>query len=325
MDRLQQTPPETRFPFQQLLNDNNLRVIENPLRRIAEEHLIEYVRDFHAANRLGSIVDVDTLVRGALLARQEEIFTTREAENKTLTEVELAALKNEKETTIWTETRELQVVLLTCCIGSVLQGWILTSWQTGTALGIAISAAISLGVRESWRFQIASSFIPAFALLLIVFAGSESPRWLIKKGRYRDAYIVLSRLRGNSLLAARDLVFIFAQLQVETTLFMRTDQDIVQIEHQIPYLAPHVYRRQIGLYGYARRITQLFIIPRARRATLASFLVMMAQQLSGVNVFAFLASTLFEDRPPTQNDDSVGSPHWTSLLLYFAFGVANFL
>ncbi|KAL9626965.1 MAG: hypothetical protein Q9204_006906, partial [Flavoplaca sp. TL-2023a] len=343
------------------------------------------------------------------LARQEEIFLAREDDDGSITEVERTALDKEKRTTIWTDTRELKIILLICSLGSVLQGWtqgaivaanqvwpgalgleslkqngptqtgglphevwafsatnanvyfaaasvgafmcdplteilmgrraaifvaalftfissigeasaqtwqslfawrfflgigmgakssvipiyesevsparlrgqILTSWQTGTALGIAISGAISLGVPDSWRFQIASSCIPAFALLVLVFVGSESPRWLIKKERYKEAYIVLSRLRGNPLLAARDLIFIYAQLQVETTLFIRTSQDIVELENRIPYLDPQVYRHQIGIFGYARRITQLFTIPRARRATLASFVVMSAQILSG--------------------------------------------
>lgn len=160
----------------------------------------------------------------------------------------------------------------------------MTSWQTGTALGIAISGAIALIVPGSWRYQLSSSLIPAFALLLLVFVGSESPRWLIKKQRYDKAYIVLTRLRGSPLLAARDFVLIFAQLQVEATLFMRTNQDIIQIENRIPHVDPQMYRQLTGLSCYARRITQLFVIPRARRATLASFLVMTAQQMSGINV-----------------------------------------
>ncbi len=151
-----------------------------------------------------------------------------------------------------------------------------------------------------------------------MFVGSESPRWLIKKQRYDEAYIVLSRLRENPLLAARDLVFIWAQLQLETTLFIRTADDIIDLEDaKIPYLDPDVYRRQIGLLGYARRITQLFTIPRVRRATLASFLVMMAQQMSGVNVFAFLAFTLFKH--------GKHEPGRGSLWLFFGFGAANFL
>lgn len=195
-------------------------------------------------------------------------------------------------------------------------GRILTSWQTGTALGIAISGAIPLIVPHSWRFQISSSFIPAFALLLLVFVGSESPRWLIKKERYDKAFIVLSRLRGNPLLAARDLVFIWAQFQVETTLFRRTNEDVIDLENRIPYLDPQVYKREIGLVGYARRITQLFTIPRVRRATLASFVVMTAQQLTGINVFAFLASSLFASGP--------GIPDTKSLRLFFGFGIVNF-
>ena len=109
---------------------------------------------------------------------------------------------------------------------------------------------------------------------------------------------------------------------------MRTAQDIVELENRIPYLDPQVYRHQIGLFGYARRIKQLFTIPRVRRATLASFLVMTAQILSGVNIFAFLAATLFEPPP----DEPQGRPHVprtspdrTSLWLFFIFGISNFL
>lgn len=198
-------------------------------------------------------------------------------------------------------------------------GRMLTSWQNGTAFGIAASGAIALLVPNGWRFQIASSFIPAFALLLLVFVGSESPRWLIKKQRYTEAYIVLLRLRENALLASRDLVLIWAQLQVETTLFTRTEEDVIDLENRVPYLDSPVYLREIGLFGYGRRITQLFTIPRARRATVASALVMLAQQLTGVNVFAFFASTLFG------YGNKGSSADLSNLWLYFAFGVTNFL
>ena len=148
-----------------------------------------------------------------------------------------------------------------------------------------------------------------------MFAGSESPRWLIKERRCDEAFIELSRLRGNPLLAARDLVFIWAQLQVETTLFKRTNEEVID-KNRIPYLNPNVYKREIGFVAYARRITHLFTIARVRRATLASFLVMTSQQMSGINVFAFLASTLF----------SYGEeiPNKASLWLFFGFGIVNF-
>lgn len=136
---------------------------------------------------------------------------------------------------------------------------------------------MSLIVPNSWRFQISSSFIPALALVLLVFVGSESPRWLIKKRRYSEAYNVLLRLRGVPVLAARDLIFIRAQLDVETLLFMRRVDDVVELGNEVPHLDDKAYRREISLLGYGRRIVQLFTIPRVRRSTLASFIVMSAQ------------------------------------------------
>ena len=111
-------------------------------------------------------------------------------------------------------------------------------------------------------------------LLCLVFVGSESPRWLIKKQRYAEAYKVLLRLRGNELLAARDLIHIRAQLAIETILFMRTETDVIDLGNEVPQLRPNIYRRETSLWGYGRRIVQLFTIPRVRRSTLAAFIVM---------------------------------------------------
>ncbi|KAL8651948.1 MAG: hypothetical protein Q9226_004475 [Calogaya cf. arnoldii] len=113
----------TELPFQQLLNNKELGLIENPLRRIAEEHVIKFFKDFHQDNNLGRVVNITTLVRGARLARQEEIFLAQEIADRTLTEVEKTAIDKEKKTNIWTETRELKIILLICSLGSTLQGW----------------------------------------------------------------------------------------------------------------------------------------------------------------------------------------------------------
>ena len=195
-------------------------------------------------------------------------------------------------------------------------GQILTSWQTGTALGLAISAAVNLIVIDSWRFQISSSFIPAAVLLSLVFVGSESPRWLAKKQRYAESYQVILRIRENPLLAARDLIRIRAQLNVETILFKRRADEGIDLGTEIPHIDQEAYRREISLIGYGRRIIQLFSIPRVRRSAFAAFIVMSSQQLSGINIFAFLAATLF---------NSAGYSPLKSLWLFFAFGVANFL
>lgn len=119
-------------------------------------------------------------------------------------------------------------------------------------------------------------------LLVLVFVGSESPRWLAKKRRYAEAYKVLLRLRGSPLLASRDLVHIRAQLDVETLLFTRKHDQEIALGNELPHIDANAYARETSLKGYGRRITQLFTIPRVRRSTLASFVVMTSQQLSGM-------------------------------------------
>lgn len=47
--------------------------------------------------------------------------------------------------------------------------------------------------------------------------------------------------------------------------------------------------------NYVTRFIQLFTIPRVWRATLASFTVMIAQQMCGINVIAFYSSTVFQE------------------------------
>lgn len=75
----------------------------------------------------------------------------------------------------------------------------------------------------------------------------------MKKNRYQKAYRSLLKLRFTPLQAARDLYYIHCQLQIEATI--------------------------VGKSNYFTRFAQLFTIPRVRRATLASFVVMIAQQM----------------------------------------------
>lgn len=75
----------------------------------------------------------------------------------------------------------------------------------------------------------------------------------MKKNRYGKAYKSLLKLRFHPIQAARDLYYIHSQLQVEAQI--------------------------VGKSNYVTRFLQLFTIPRVRRATLASFVVMIAQQM----------------------------------------------
>lgn len=107
---------------------------------------------------------------------------------------------------------------------------------------------------------------------------------------YSKAYKSLLRLRNNPLQAARDLYYIHAQLTLE--------------------------REIIGDSNYFQRVTELFTIPRVRRATLASFTVMIAQQMCGINIIAFYSSTIFAD---------AGASQTGALLASWGFGLVNFV
>jgi hypothetical protein len=111
----------------------------------------------------------------------------------------------------------------------------------------------------------------------------------MKKNRYADAYDSLLKLRFQPLQAARDLYYIHAQLEVEASI--------------------------IGKSNYLTRFVELFTIPRVRRATLASFVVMIAQQMCGINIVAFYSSTVFKEAGSSERD---------ALIASLGFGLVNF-
>ena len=122
-----------------------------------------------------------------------------------------------------------------------------------TAFGILLGTCANLAVGKTgaiaWRLQLGSAFIPAVPLLLLIYLCPESPRWYMKKNRYVEAHKSLLKLRNNPIQAARDLYYIHCQLEIE--------------------------KEVMGDSNYVTRFVQLFTIPRVRRATLASFTVMI--------------------------------------------------
>ncbi|KAJ5996890.1 hypothetical protein N7499_006798 [Penicillium canescens] len=177
---------------------------------------------------------------------------------------------------------------------AVIRGGLVMSWQLWTAFGIFLGFSANLAVKDtgalSWRLQLGSAFIPAIPLLIGVFFCPESPRWYIRRGEMDKAYRSLCRLRNTPLQAARDLYYIHAQIKIEMGL--------------------------IGESNYVKRFIELFTIPRVRRATLASFTVMIAQQMCGINIVAFYSSTVFSN---------AGANDTQALFASWGFGLVNFL
>jgi len=180
-----------------------------------------------------------------------------------------------------------------------IRGGLVMSWQVWTAFGILLGVSANLAVKDvgpiAWRLQLGSAFIPAVPLVLGIWFCPESPRWLMKKGYYNKAYKALCRLRNSPLQAARDTYYIHAQLLQEEMLIAESG---------------------VSTNGnFFTRFVELFTIPRVRRATQASGIVMIAQQMCGINIIAFYSSSIFQNAGASIN---------TALLASWGFGAVNF-
>lgn len=128
-----------------------------------------------------------------------------------------------------------------------------------TAFGIFLGTAFNLAVWNTgsinWRLMLGAPFLPAVPLLVLIYFCPESPRWYMKKNRYPEAWKSMLLLRNDPIQVARDIFYIHSQLEIEQKL--------------------------IGKTNYLKRFTELFTVPRVRRANLAAFTVMIAQQMCG--------------------------------------------
>ncbi|KAL0581833.1 hypothetical protein V5O48_000201 [Marasmius crinis-equi] len=175
-----------------------------------------------------------------------------------------------------------------------IRGGLVMSWQMWTAFGILLGFCANLILYQvgplAWRLTLGSAFLPALPLIFGIYFAPESPRWYMKKGRYLDAYKSFKRLRNSPLQAARDLYYVHCQLQEEFAALKGSN--------------------------YFSRFFELFTVPRVRRATTASFVVMIAQQMCGINIIAFYSSTIFVEAKYTIQQ---------SLLASFGFGLVNWV
>jgi sugar porter (SP) family MFS transporter len=177
---------------------------------------------------------------------------------------------------------------------AIIRGGLVMSWQLWTAFGIFLGFSANLALQGAgdiaWRLELGSAFLPAVPLVIGIYFCPESPRWYMKKNRYIDAYKSFCRLRNSELQAARDLYYVHCQLVEEMAVLKGSN--------------------------YVSRFVELFTIPRVRRATLASFVVMIAQQMCGINIIAFYSSTIFVHAGYTPKQ---------ALLASWGFGLVNWL
>ncbi len=108
----------------------------------------------------------------------------------------------------------------------------------------------------NWRLMLGSAGIPALVVMAMVYLSPESPRWLIGKGKHRQAFEAFRTLRKTDLAAARETYLAFEGIEAEK----------------------EVSARQGANKKW--QFFQLFATQRNRRGALSAFTVMLGQQVS---------------------------------------------
>ncbi|CBF71493.1 hypothetical protein AN6804.2 [Aspergillus nidulans FGSC A4] len=161
-----------------------------------------------------------------------------------------------------------------------IRGALVMFWQlwvvAGIFLGLIANVAVKDTGRIAWRLQLGSAFIPSFILGAGIYFCPESPRWLMKHGRYAEGFRSMCRLRAHPIIGARDYYYSYVIYQEEI--------------------------KEARGAGYFRRMWDCFSIPRIRRANYGASTVMIAQQMCGINIISFYSSSIFKDAGYTDSE-----------------------
>jgi SP family arabinose:H+ symporter-like MFS transporter len=92
---------------------------------------------------------------------------------------------------------------------AAVRGRLVVLYQFGIVSGILIAVFVNMlieragsetwGTEHGWRWMFAAGAIPAIIFALTILFSRESPRWLMKVGREREAREVLSEIEGCDL------------------------------------------------------------------------------------------------------------------------------
>lgn len=120
--------------------------------------------------------------------------------------------------------------------------------------------ALRLGLAEhAWRYMLGLQIVPALAWFALLTRVPESPRWLILRGREREARAILGRLVGRD---------------------------------GVERLIGEVRRRE-ALTGVREQLHRL-VLPQRRHILVVALVLAAAQQICGINAVYFYAPTIFE-------------------------------
>ncbi|KIW72797.1 hypothetical protein PV04_00969 [Phialophora macrospora] len=158
------------------------------------------------------------------------------------------------------------------CAPAPIRGALVMMWQMWTAFGIMLGNIMGvafggLAPDLGWRLMLGSTVVLPLIVCAQVYYCPESPRWYIQHGHPEKAFRSFRRLRFTDMQAARDTYYTYVGVELE--------------------------RKAHKGKNLFTQFVELFTVPRNRRATWASWIVMFGQQFCGVNVIAYYSTTIF--------------------------------
>jgi MFS family permease len=188
------------------------------------------------------------------------------------------------------------------------RGSIMLTWQLWVACGIMVGFVVNLIVAQitgslglplssddlaesdqhrqyqTSQWILGAPIVPSVGLFVAVFFCYESPRFYMRQDspnfRPDQALAILLAIRPTRLQALRDLILIR----------WSTKEDLeVRHERGLTYVS----QLRVVLHLSWQQCRTLFKTPRLRNAISSTCTVALAQQLCGINVFAFYSNTVF--------------------------------
>ena len=200
------------------------------------------------------------------------------------------------------------------------RGTAILAWQLWVAFGIMLGFAFNLlsttasDDRTTLGLIQGAPLVPALMLLtMAVFFCPESPRYHLQKGpnyNPEKAFYILLQLRNTELQALRDMYAVYKSIEQESMGTMSQDPRA--------NLSPGFWWT---IWDFCLAFKQLFQQRRLYNALISAGTVNLAQQLSGVNVFAFYSTELVGSVSGGNSMENKLQPMAYSL----GFGAINFL
>ncbi|KAI4947472.1 hypothetical protein J4E91_006826 [Alternaria rosae] len=185
----------------------------------------------------------------------------------------------------------------------------------GIALGAKASIGIFLGflanllvvvyvenAKSAWRILTNTVLIPTVPLLVMIYLMPESPRYLMKHGKYCEALEAFEQVQTTRLLASRDFMYAHAQLDFESRLLKGETNELGTLADRVDISAPSLSGEPSSLppnrVQLERIAAQRVVLPG--RSTLDS-----RAEIRNSGAIVIPSNNQYEARPqPEQNENS---------------------